>query len=134
MNWLQIRLFGPYFSSFSTNSYSYYSQMSQNLVSNGQIFASALIVRQAASHFIRGTWKNIEALPQHLHLCIGQKASENDYGDKDNKHNLLWHFLSFSQELELGEHSISAPCPVSTLVFTANNNQDFNQRIEALCF
>ena len=26
MNWLQIRLFGPYFSSFSTNSYGYYSQ------------------------------------------------------------------------------------------------------------
>ncbi len=48
MNWLQIRLFGPYFSSFSTNSYSYYSQMSQNLFSNGQIFASVLIVRQAA--------------------------------------------------------------------------------------
>ncbi len=34
MSWLQIRLFGPYFSSFSTNSYGYYSQMSQNLVSN----------------------------------------------------------------------------------------------------
>ena len=48
MNWLQIRLFGPYFSSFSTNSYGYYSQMSQNLFSNTQIFASALIVRQAA--------------------------------------------------------------------------------------
>ncbi len=48
MNWLQIRLFGPYFSSFSTNSYGYYSQMSQNLVSNIQIFTSALIVRQAA--------------------------------------------------------------------------------------
>jgi hypothetical protein len=49
MSWLQIRLFGPYFSSFSTNSYGYYSQMSQNLVSNTQIFASALIVRRAAS-------------------------------------------------------------------------------------
>jgi hypothetical protein len=48
MSWLQIRLFGPYFISFSTNSYGYYSQMSQNLVSNIQIFASALIVRQAA--------------------------------------------------------------------------------------
>ena len=48
MSWLQIRLFGPYFSSFSTNSYGYYSQTSQNLVSNTQIFASALIVRQAA--------------------------------------------------------------------------------------
>ncbi len=48
MSWLQIRLFGPYFSSFSTNSYGYYSQMSQNLVSNIQIFTSALIVRQAA--------------------------------------------------------------------------------------
>ncbi len=48
MNWLQIRLFGPYFSSFSTNSYGYYSQMSQNLFSNNQTFASALIVRQAA--------------------------------------------------------------------------------------
>jgi hypothetical protein len=49
MNWLQIRLFGPYFSSFSTNSYGYYSQKSQNLFSYGQIFASAQIVRQAAS-------------------------------------------------------------------------------------
>jgi len=48
MNWLQIRLFGPYFSSFSTNSYGYSSQMSQNLFSNGQVFASALTVRQAA--------------------------------------------------------------------------------------
>jgi len=48
MNWLQIRLFGPDFSSFSTNSYGYYSQTSQNLVSNIQIFASVLIVRQAA--------------------------------------------------------------------------------------
>ena len=45
MSWLQIRLFGPYFSTFSTNSYVYYSQMSQNLISNDQIFASALIVR-----------------------------------------------------------------------------------------
>ncbi len=51
MNWLQIRLLGPYFSSFSTNSYGYYSQMSQNLVSNTQVFASALIVRQAAREF-----------------------------------------------------------------------------------
>jgi hypothetical protein len=49
MNWLQIRLFGPYFSSFSTNSYGYYSQKSQKLFSNGQIFASAQIVRQPAS-------------------------------------------------------------------------------------
>jgi hypothetical protein len=48
MNWLQIRLLGPYFSSFSTNSYGYYSQTSQNLFTNDQIFASAQIVRQAA--------------------------------------------------------------------------------------
>jgi hypothetical protein len=48
INWLQIRLFGPYPSSFSTNSYGYYSQMSQNLASSMRIFASALIVRQAA--------------------------------------------------------------------------------------
>ncbi len=48
MNWLQIRLFGPYLSSFSTNSYGYYSQMIQNLASNIQIFASAQIVRQVA--------------------------------------------------------------------------------------
>jgi len=46
MNWLQIRLFGPYFSSFSTNSYGYYSQKSQTLFSNGQIFASAQIVNR----------------------------------------------------------------------------------------
>ncbi len=52
MNWLQIRLSGPYFSSFSTNSYGYYSQTSQNLVSNIQIFATALIVRQAASDVV----------------------------------------------------------------------------------
>ena len=48
MDWLQIRPFGSYFSSFSTNSYGYYSQMRQNLSSNDQIFALALIVRQAA--------------------------------------------------------------------------------------
>jgi hypothetical protein len=52
MNWLQIRLFGPYFSSFSINSYGYYSQKSQNLFSNGQIFASAQIVRQAARDIV----------------------------------------------------------------------------------
>jgi hypothetical protein len=51
MNWLQIRLFGPYLSSFSTNSYGYYSLMSQNLFSNSQIFASALIARQAARKY-----------------------------------------------------------------------------------
>jgi len=62
MNWLQIRLFGPYFSSFSTNSYSYYPQKSQNLFSNGQIFASAQIVRQAAS--LRIIWGL-----QKLHGC-----------------------------------------------------------------
>ncbi len=50
MNWLQIRLFGSDFSSFSTNSYGDYSQMSQNLISNDQIFALAQIVRQAASY------------------------------------------------------------------------------------
>ena len=55
MNWLQIRLFGPYPSSFSTNSYGYYSQTSQNLVSNNQIFASVLIVRQAARGQMTGT-------------------------------------------------------------------------------
>jgi len=49
MNWLQISLFGSYFSSFSTNSYGYYSQKSQNLFSNGQIFTSAQKVRQAVS-------------------------------------------------------------------------------------
>jgi hypothetical protein len=49
MSWLQIRLLGPDFSSLSTNSYGYYSQMSQNLFSNGRIFASAPKVRQAAS-------------------------------------------------------------------------------------
>jgi len=57
MSWLQIRLFGPYLSSFSTNSYGYYFQMSQNLASNIQVFASALIVRQAASQGNRErTW------------------------------------------------------------------------------
>ena len=46
MTWLQIRLFGPYFRSFSTNSYGYYSQKSQKLFSNSQIFASAQIVNR----------------------------------------------------------------------------------------
>ncbi len=53
MNWLQIRLFGPEFISFSTNSYGYYSQMSQNLVSNIQTFASVLTVRRAANKMIK---------------------------------------------------------------------------------
>ena len=64
MNWLQIRLFGPYSSTFSTNSYGYYSQMSQNLVSNTQIFASALIVRRAAKDFI---WKKRKRV-YHIHV------------------------------------------------------------------
>jgi hypothetical protein len=46
MSQLQIRLFGPYFGSFSTNSYAITPQMSQNLSSNFRIFASARIVRQ----------------------------------------------------------------------------------------
>jgi len=46
---LQIRLFGPYFSSFSTNSYGYPSQMSQNLASNFRTFASARIIQQPPS-------------------------------------------------------------------------------------
>jgi len=50
---LQIRLFGPYLSSFSTNSYGYYSQMSQNLVSNFRIFSSACIVRQPPNKFLQ---------------------------------------------------------------------------------
>ncbi len=33
MSWLQIHPFGPYLSSFAINSYGYYSQISQNLVS-----------------------------------------------------------------------------------------------------
>jgi hypothetical protein len=61
MNWLQIRLFGPYFSSFSTNSYGYYSQKSQNLFSNTQIFASALIVRQAARPKSQGLMGSVES-------------------------------------------------------------------------
>ncbi len=47
MTRLQIRLFGPHLDSFSTNSYGYYSQTSQNLVSNSRIFASARIARQS---------------------------------------------------------------------------------------
>ncbi len=49
---LQTQLFGPYFSSFSTNSYGYYSQTSQNLFSNFWIFASTLIVGQAPSAYL----------------------------------------------------------------------------------
>jgi hypothetical protein len=45
MNWLQVRLFGPYLSAFPTNSYGYYSQKSQKLFSNDQVFASTKIVR-----------------------------------------------------------------------------------------
>jgi len=52
MSQLQIRLFGPYFSSFSTNSYGYYSQMSQNLPSNFRIFALARIARQAPKDMV----------------------------------------------------------------------------------
>jgi len=73
MNWLQIRLFGPYFSSFSTSSYGYYSQMSQNLVSNIQIFASVLIVRQAA----RKPWREAN---QQIKLNSHQKLMPFLYG------------------------------------------------------
>ncbi len=45
---LQIRPFHSYFSSFSTNSYGYYFQMSQNLISNIQILAPVQIARQTA--------------------------------------------------------------------------------------
>ena len=67
MNWLQIRLFGPYFSSFSTNSYGYYSQTSQNLDSNSRIFASARIVRQAARRMDF-------QIPDKLYFKIGEVA------------------------------------------------------------
>jgi hypothetical protein len=54
MTRLQIRLIGPYFRSFSTNSYGYYSQTSQNLVSNFRIFASARIVRIWSPPYLQG--------------------------------------------------------------------------------
>ena len=63
ISWLQIRLFGPYLNSFSTNSYGYYSQMSQDLASNIQVFASALIVRQAASDLSPEPGQIADALP-----------------------------------------------------------------------
>ena len=43
MNWLQIRMFDPYFSPFLTNSYGYYFQTSQNLFSNRQCCTLKLI-------------------------------------------------------------------------------------------
>ena len=74
MNWLQIRLFGPNFSSFSTNSYGHYSQTSQNLISNGQNFASARIVRQAA----RGTYFQTSSI---LRNAIKHKKGDRDKSD-----------------------------------------------------
>ena len=59
MNWLQIRLSGPYFNSFSTNSYGYYSQKSQNLFSNGQIFASAKIVNKLRALPLTGSARDL---------------------------------------------------------------------------
>jgi hypothetical protein len=85
MNWLQIRLFGPYLSSFSTNSYGYYSQMSQNLFSNGQIFASALRVRQAASHKEADTGRNgIYLRILIVHEMRNLKRTWGDFVSKKN--------------------------------------------------
>ncbi len=78
---LQIRLSGPDFSSFSTNSYGYYSQTSQKLVSNFRIFASARIVRQPPSnalilllkHYIS---KKRDVLLDHQ-LCCGYNEAGN---------------------------------------------------------
>ncbi len=72
MNWLQIRLFGPYISSFSTNSYGYYSQKSQNLFSNSQIFASAQIVRQAARGKLLWRRSHNFGSRQRLKKAVGQ--------------------------------------------------------------
>ena len=77
MSWLQIRLFGPYFSSFSTNSYGYYSQTSQNLVSNIQVFASALIVRQAARCFALAS-ACCQTSNSGLLLCCGESPGHPD--------------------------------------------------------
>jgi len=76
MSWLQIRLFGSYFSSFSTNSYGYYSQMSQNLISNDQIFASAQIVRQAARVICQFSFYFVQtANRSHTFVIYGQLSA-----------------------------------------------------------
>jgi hypothetical protein len=92
MNWLQIRLFGPYFSSFSTNSNGYYSQMSQNLFSKCQIFASALIVRQAA----RRRYFCLLLLPDKSMASGGTRAAGSDFRfAKDNKAQQINTLLRF---------------------------------------
>ena len=73
MTRLQIRLIGPYLSSFSTNSYGYYSQKSQNLFSNSQIFVSVQIVRQATrqtTKTIKGFLGRITGLPSQRLCCL----------------------------------------------------------------
>jgi hypothetical protein len=72
---LQIQLFGPYFSSFSTNSYGYYSQTSQNLVSNFRIFASARIVRQPPRRYSRqdDCQNMLDPVCDQTFLCLAEK-------------------------------------------------------------
>jgi len=80
INWLQIQLFGPYFSSFSTNSYGYYSQTSQNLTSNIQTFASALIVRQVASDKKSGSAHKQQSHKQKPFRVIPQNRAKGMTG------------------------------------------------------
>ena len=53
-------------------------------------------------------------LPQHLHLSIGQKGREDNYGDKDDVHNLFWHFFSLIRVLVFESHLFVAH-PLSLL-------------------
>ena len=66
MSWLQIRLFGPYFRSFSTNSYGYYSQESQNLFSTSQVFASA----QRVNRLLAGDRIEVVAVAYDAHQAV----------------------------------------------------------------
>jgi hypothetical protein len=94
MNWLQIRLFGPYLSSFPTNSYGYYSQMSQNLFSNGQIFASALLIRQAARQIFK-----------YLHISTPQEIC--DMGGLSRFEECFLAIHSILGQLNPRQHAVS---------------------------
>ena len=80
MDWLQIRPLGPYFSSFSTNSYGYYSQMSQNLISNNQVFASVLIVRQTAKQSASKDSSLVKRLQQVCDRIVHREFSRQERG------------------------------------------------------
>ncbi len=58
MSRLQIRLFGPYFSSFLAHSYGYEPAIELKTVLKHQIVASARIVRRAAREDVNKVFNN----------------------------------------------------------------------------